>query len=72
MTKKVVSCRPDDPLSDVWIKMKRHGLRHIPIFDAKSHPIGIINARDALSALLSNATHETELLHDYMMSIGYH
>ncbi len=52
--------------------MKQHGLRHIPIFDAKSHPVGIVNARDALSALLSKAAQETQLLRDYVMSIGYH
>lgn len=72
MTQEVVSCSPDDRLTDVWSRMKQHGLRHIPVVDAHSRPIGIINARDALHTLLTNTTHETELLRDYVMSVGYH
>jgi CBS domain-containing protein len=52
--------------------MKQHGLRHISVVDAQSHPTGILNARDALNELLTNATHETGLLRDYVMSVGYH
>ncbi len=72
MTREMVCCRPDDPLADAWDKMKQHGLRHIPIVDAQSYPLGILNARDTLNALLTDATHETELLRDYVMSVGYH
>jgi CBS domain-containing protein len=71
MTRDVVSCYPDDRLTDVWSRMKQHGLRHIPVVDVHSRPIGIINARDALHALLTNTTHEIELLQDYVMSVGY-
>jgi CBS domain-containing protein len=72
MTQAMISCRPDDPVSDVWDKMKQHGLRHIPIIDAGSRPIGVVNARDALQALLINAASEIDVLRDYVMSIGYH
>ncbi len=72
MTREVVSCRPDDRVSDVWNKMKQHGLRHIPIIDDRSRPIGVVNAQDALQALLANEANETELLRDYVMSAGFH
>ena len=72
MTQEVVSCRPDDHLTDVWSRMKQHSLRHIPVVDADSRPIGVINARDALHALLTNTAHEVELLRDFVMSVGYH
>ncbi len=72
MTQDVVCCRLDDRLIEVWSTMKQHGLRHIPVVDADSRPIGIVNARDALHALLTNTTHEVELLRDYVMSVGYH
>jgi CBS-domain-containing membrane protein len=71
MTRDVVSCRSDEPLSGVWSKMKWHGLRHIPVIDDRSRPIGVINPRDALQALLGSATSEVELLRDYVMSVGY-
>lgn len=64
MAQEVVSCRPDDRLTDVWNRMKTHGLRHIPIVDAQARPIGIINARDALHALLTSMTHEADSLPD--------
>jgi CBS domain-containing protein len=72
MTQNVISCRPDDRVSEVWSKMKQHGLRHIPIIDDRSQPLGIVNARDALQALLLSAANEVELLRDYVMSVGYH
>lgn len=31
MTRELVFCRPDDPVSAVWDKMKQRRLRHIPI-----------------------------------------
>jgi CBS domain-containing protein len=72
MTRELVSCHPDDSLSDAWSKMKQLGLRHIPVIDAQSYPLGILNARDTLNALLTEATNETELLRDYVMNVGYH
>ena len=71
MTREVVSCRSDEPLSSVWSKMKQHGLRHIPVLDDRSRPIGVINARDTLQALLGSAASEVELLRDYVMTVGY-
>lgn len=72
MTRQVVSCRPDDHLSDVWSRMKQHRLRHLPVVDHQSRPLGIVNARDVLQALLTTVENETELLRDYVMSAGYH
>jgi CBS domain-containing protein len=72
MTRQIVFCHPDDPVSAVWDKMKQNGIRHIPVIDDQSRPIGVINARDALQALLADAANEVELLRDYVMCVGYH
>jgi hypothetical protein len=37
-----------------------------------SHPIGMLNARDALQLLLEEAQDEELLLRDYVMCVGYH
>ena len=71
MTRDVVSCHSDEPLSGVWSRMRQNGLRHIPVVDDRSRPIGVIDARDALQALLGSAASEVELLRDYVMSVGY-
>lgn len=71
MNRDVVQCRPRDWLHDVWPKMKERGLKNIPITDHEVRPIGVLNARDALQALLQEAEDEEALLRDYVMGIGY-
>lgn len=71
MTQGVTSCRPSDLLQDVWSIMKRRGFLHIPIIDQDSRPLGVLNARDALQALLEEVKDEESLLLEYVMGIGY-
>lgn len=72
MTREIVACSPRDRLRDVWSIMKNRGLRHIPIVDKGSKPLGIIYARDALQALLTEVQDKQELLRDYVTCAGYH
>jgi CBS domain-containing protein len=72
MTRTVILCHPGDPLHNVWSLMKEHGLKNIPVVDQDSRPIGVLNARDALDALLEEAEHEEVLLREYVMCVGYH
>ena len=72
MTRDVVVCKPGELLSDVWSIMKMRKLKNIPIVDAELHPIGMLNARDALQLLLEEAQDEELLLRDYVMCVGYH
>ena len=71
MTTQVTYCRPGDPLQEVWSRMKECGFRHIPVIDGEAKPVGVLNARDALQALLAHATDEAALLRDYVMGVGY-
>jgi CBS domain-containing protein len=71
MTRSVVSCRPGDLLHDVWTTMKDRRLKNVPILDRDSRPIGVLNSRDLLEALLEEVEHEEVLLRDYVMSIGH-
>jgi CBS domain-containing protein len=72
MTRTVVLCRPSDLLHDVWLIMKARGLKNIPVVDEDSRPIGVLNARDALEALLKDVEYEEVLLREYVMCVGYH
>ncbi|MDI1226401.1 MAG: CBS domain-containing protein [bacterium] len=72
MTKDVTYCRPGDTLEEVLSNMRKHGFLHVPIVDEDSKPLGVINERDALFALLEDTAHELEsaeykesLLRDY-------
>jgi Predicted signal-transduction protein containing cAMP-binding and CBS domains len=72
MTRDVVLCRPGDWLQDVWSRMKERGLKNVPVMDQDSRPLGVLNARDALQALLQEVQDEESLLRDYVMGVGYH
>ena len=72
MTQQVTSCRTDDPLNDVLALMKKKGFVHIPIIDTNSRPCGVVNARDALQALLREVKDEELLLRAYVRGVGYH
>jgi CBS domain-containing protein len=45
MIRDVTYCRPDDPLQEVWSRMKDKGLLNFPIVDERDHPLGVLNAR---------------------------
>jgi CBS domain-containing protein len=72
MTRTVILCHPNDLLHDVWSIMKERGLKNIPVMDKDSRPIGVLNARDALDALLDEVEYEEVLLREYVMCVGYH
>ena len=72
MTTDVVCCHPDDSLADILAVMEQHGLVHVPLLDDKRRPIGVLNARDALRALVQAGEYEETLLREYVMGIGYH
>jgi len=71
MAREVVMCHPEDWLFDAWSAMKRHRLKNMPIIDTEKHPLGILNARDVLQALLREVKDEEALLRDYVMNVGY-
>lgn len=71
MTSEVTVCRSDDLVLDVLATMKERGLVHIPVIDERRRPSGVVNARDALQALLRDVTDEGLLLRAYIMGIGY-
>jgi CBS domain-containing protein len=71
MTRDVTLCRPTDCLPDVLSMMATRGFVHIPVIDEHSRPLGVVNARDALRALLAEEKYEVSLLRDYVMGIGY-
>ena len=72
MTHDVLVCRQGEDLSLVWAEMKTRRLKNVPVVDDESRPIGVLNARDALQALLGEVENEESLLRDYVMTVGYH
>ena len=71
MTPEFTICAPEDLLSDVLAMMHARGLIHVVLMDADRRPLGVLNARDGLRALLAAGNHEEALLRNYVMGIGY-
>jgi len=71
MTREIKACVSDDTLSDVLAMMHKRGLIHVLVVDPANKPLGVLNARDGLRALLAAGNREEELLRNYVMGIGY-
>lgn len=72
MVRDVVACRPLDRMDEVWAMMKTRGFKNVPVTGLDSRPVGVLNARDALQALMQEVENEESLLRDYVMNVGYH
>jgi hypothetical protein len=51
--------------------MRQGGLKHVPVIDEEDRPLGVLYARDALQALLTEVESEELLLRDYVLGVGY-
>jgi len=71
MTQDVMLCQSGDLLEDLWQRMNGRSLKNIPFVDEESRPLGVLNARDMLQALLKESTTEEALMRDYVMGFGY-
>ncbi len=71
MTRSVQSCHIDHSLQRVWANLNGLSLRCAPVLDDAGRPQGVVHASDLARALLDEATHEEELLRDYVLGIGY-
>jgi CBS domain-containing protein len=69
MVRDVVACHTKDSLHGVWALMKMRAIHGVPIIEPDTKLQGILYARDALDALLTEAQDEEELLRDYVMSV---
>lgn len=71
MTKDVYFCRPGDSLPHLWDQMQERRLKNIRYIDMDSRPLGVLNAGDALQALLKESEDEEAMMRDYIAGIGY-
>ena len=65
MTKNVTTCRPDDDIVDVTVKMTEGRFRHVPVED-QGRLIGLISIGDAVKARIDELEHEHAALRDYI------
>ena len=71
VSRPVVACAPQDDLYSAWQVMKRQGLQNMPVLGADAQPLGVLDIRDALAALLDEERYQEKLLADYISGVGY-
>jgi predicted transcriptional regulator len=71
MSRDVVSCSPDDDLHATCQQMTKRGLQNVPVLDADSTPLGVLDFRDALRTLFEQEEYQERLLINYVAGIGY-
>ena len=71
MTRGFVSCRPEDDVRAVWQRMTARGLQNVPVLGAKARPLGVLDIRDAMRAILSADELEEQALANYIAGVGY-
>lgn len=71
MNRDFTACEATESLSEVLAMMHARELIHVLIVEAGNKPVGVLNARDGLRALLTAGNYEEALLRNYVMGIGY-
>jgi CBS domain-containing protein len=69
MTRKPVTCRPDDSVQNAMDRMSQHQVRRIPVVDGKDCIVGIISQADL--ALRTDQPEKTaDVLEDISQPVG--
>ena len=65
MTRKVITCSPNDSLADVLRLMSKHHIRHVPV-KADEQLIGMISIRDVLEWRLNEVEKKSKILMNWL------
>ena len=71
MSKDIVSCTPDDEVRAAWETMVARRLQNIPVLTADGKPLGVLDIRDAMTALFKEEEFAEHMLADYIAGVGY-
>jgi CBS domain-containing protein len=71
MSHTVASASPFDELRATWELMARRRLQNLPLLDAAGRPVGTLDIRDALQAMLRLEENQERELVNYIAGVGY-
>ena len=71
MTRSIVYCSPGQELNDVWQSMRLRRLQNVPVLENGRRPLGVLDIRDALQAILREEQDQERLLVNYIAGVGY-
>jgi CBS domain-containing protein len=71
MSRPFVSCSTTDDVYGVWQTMTARRLQNVPVLGVDRKPVGILDIRDAMQALIEQEQYEERMLVDYITGVGY-
>jgi CBS domain-containing protein len=71
MTRSVVCASSAEDLHETWQLMIRQRLQNLPLVDAARKPVGTLDIRDALEAMLKAEERQEDQLINYIAGYGY-
>jgi CBS domain-containing protein len=71
MSRPIVSCGPTDDVYSVWQTMTARKLQNVPVLGVDSKPLGVLDIRSAMQALLEHEQFQEQILVDYIAGVGY-
>jgi CBS domain-containing protein len=71
MSQPFVSCAPEDDVHAVWQTMAERDLQNVPVLNADTKPIGVLDIRDAMKVLFEQEELQEHMLVDYIAGVGY-
>ena len=71
MSRAVVFASPTSDLRQTWQLMAQRRLQNLPLLGASGRPVGTLDIRDALEAILSNEERQESELINYIAGNGY-
>jgi CBS domain-containing protein len=71
MTRSVIAGSPGDDLRGTWELMVRRHLQNLPLLTPNRRPVGILDIRDALQAMVSLEQDQESQLVNYIAGVGY-
>ena len=72
MTRTVITVSPADDLHETWQYMVRQRLQNLPVIGPDRRPIGTLDIRDALAAILQQEESQEQALINYIAGNGYY
>jgi len=68
MSKRLITCGPDDRLADLMATMTEHRVRHLPVVD-QGRLVGLISIGDLVKARLGELEFESNVLRDAYLRV---
>jgi len=66
MTQEIMIALEDESYEECLAKMKKAGVRHLPVVDKSNNLIGMLSLRDLMDISLDEKTEKIEMLHAYI------